>query len=105
MENLQGDWRVERVGGLLPPMIGVHKRIGGERGETRIGPLLGIPFRLERREGHVALIYRPPFSMVVDELWAEEGGSWVGCSTLCGWKFGRFRMARGGDHGDVDAGG
>lgn len=96
MENLQGEWRVERLGGLLPPMVGVHKRIRGERGETRIGPLLGVPFRLERREGHVAMVYRPPFSVFVDELWAAEDGSWVGRSTLFGREFGRFRMTRGG---------
>ena len=75
MKDLQGEWRVERMSGLLPPMIGVRKRIRGEQGETRIGPLLGVPFRLERREGRVALIYRPPLSMVVDELWAEADGS------------------------------
>lgn len=101
--SLQGDWRVERVAGLLPPMVGVHKRIRGEHGETRIGPLLSVSFRLEGREGYVALIYRPPFSMLVDELWPEANGSWIGRSTLCGRKFGRFRMIRSGYHGDVDS--
>jgi hypothetical protein len=27
-------WRVGRAGGLLPPMVGAWKRIGGDRGET-----------------------------------------------------------------------
>jgi len=29
---------VERTGNLLPPMIGVWRRISGDRGETRVGP-------------------------------------------------------------------
>ena len=39
MKDLESDWRVRRRGGLLPPIIGVRKRISGARGETRIGPL------------------------------------------------------------------
>jgi hypothetical protein len=38
MTNLEGDWHVERLSGLLPTMIGVWKRIRGDRGQTRIGP-------------------------------------------------------------------
>jgi len=40
-KDLEGLWRVERVGGFLPPMVGVRKRIGGASGETRVGPLVG----------------------------------------------------------------
>ncbi|MBA2462626.1 MAG: hypothetical protein H0V45_12815, partial [Actinobacteria bacterium] len=34
MGELEGLWQVERVGGLLPPLIGVRKRIRGAQGET-----------------------------------------------------------------------
>jgi hypothetical protein len=75
MKDLGGDWRVERGAGLLPPMIGVRKRIRGERGATRVGALPGCPFRVEGREGRVALVYYPPFSAIVDELWTGAEGS------------------------------
>jgi len=97
MTNLEGDWHVERLGGLLPPMIGVWKRIRGDRGQTRIGPLWpGVPFRLaQRREGHVALVYRPPFWGLVDELRAEaDGSSWLGRTMLGDRELGTFRMTR-----------
>lgn len=66
--ELEGDWRIERAGRLLPPMPGVWKRIRGRGGETCVGPLPAWPFRVERRGEHVALVYRPPFSASVDEL-------------------------------------
>jgi ferritin-like metal-binding protein YciE len=96
--SLEGDWRIERVGGLLPPMIGVRKRIRGERGETRVGPFLAYPFAVEWREGYGALVYRPPFSGLVDEVRAAPDGSWLGRSTLGGRELGRFRMVRSGYH-------
>ena len=96
VRDLQGDWRVERLDGLLPPMIGVRKRIRGDRGETRIGNLPGWRFRVERREGGVALIYHPPFSALVDELLPGDRGSWLGRSTLGGRELGRFSMSRAG---------
>jgi ferritin-like metal-binding protein YciE len=96
MKDLEGDWRVERLGGFLPPMFGVRKRIRGDRGATRVGTLPGWPFRVERREGRVALVYSPPFSAIVDEVWTGAEGSWLGRSTLGGRELGRFRMRRGG---------
>lgn len=90
---LDGGWRVERTGGLLPPMVGVRKRIRGARGETWLGPLPVWPFRSERRRGRATLTYRGPFSMLVDELHQEPDGSWSGRSTLLGLELGRFRMA------------
>lgn len=89
-----GYWRVERTGGLLPPMIGVRKRVRGGRGETWVGPLLRWPFRLEDRAGCVALIYDPPFSSWVDELTPGGPGLWIGTATLGGHPIGRFRMVR-----------
>jgi hypothetical protein len=98
MTNLEGDWQVERLGGLLPPMIGIWKRIHGDRGQTRIGPFWpGVPFRLvQRREGHVELVYRPPLWGLVDELWAEADDSWLGRAMLGRLELGRFRMTRSG---------
>jgi ferritin-like metal-binding protein YciE len=101
MSTLDGDWRVERAGGLLPPMAGVWKRIHGDRGESRIGPLLAWPFRVERREERVTLVYRPPFSGLVDELWIAPDGSVFGRSVLGGRELGRFRMVRSGYHDGV----
>jgi ferritin-like metal-binding protein YciE len=94
--DLEGVWRVERTGGLLPPMAGVRKRIEGARGETRAGPLVGWPFGIERRPEGFALVYRPPFSAFVDEVRPGPEGSWVGSSTVGGREFGRFSMRRVG---------
>lgn len=91
---LEGDWRVKRLDGLLPPMIGVNKRIRGARGETRVGPLTTWRFRVERRGEEAELIYLPPFSELVDELRVAEGGSWIGITRLAGRELGRFRMTR-----------
>jgi ferritin-like metal-binding protein YciE len=99
--ELEGDWRVERLGGLLPPMVGVRKRIRGDRGETRAGPLPGWPFRVERRGGRVALVYGAPFSGLVDEVRAQPDGSLLGRSVLAGRELGRFRMFRSGYHDGV----
>ena len=75
-------------------MVGVWKRIEGMGGETRVGPLVGWPFDVGRRGRGFALVYRPPFSALVDEVRAGPGGSWVGSSLLGGREFGRFRMLR-----------
>jgi ferritin-like metal-binding protein YciE len=94
--DLEGFWRVERTGGLLPPMVGVWKRIEGAQGETRVGFLIGWPFDVERRPEGFALVYRLQFSAFVDEIRAGPEGSWVGSSVLGGREFGRFRMRRMG---------
>jgi hypothetical protein len=95
--ELQGLWQVERAGGLLPPMVGVWKRVEGARRETRAGPLIGWPFEVERRGEGFALVYRTPFSAFADEVRAGPAGSWVGRFVLGGFEFGRFRMRRIGD--------
>lgn len=79
----------------MPPMLGVRKRIRGNRGETAAGPLPGLPFRVERRGDRALLTYRPPLSMFMDELTLEAGGSWLGRTTLGGRELGRFRLLRG----------
>lgn len=83
---------MERLGGLLPPMLGVRKTLRGRGGETRIGTLPVWSFRGERRQERVALVYRPPFSMFVDEVRREPDGSWLGRMTFLGLELGRFRM-------------
>ncbi|MBA4115289.1 MAG: hypothetical protein H0X71_02400, partial [Rubrobacter sp.] len=66
--NVEGDWRVERLSGPVP-MSFVWKQVRGGRGTTRFSPHGGsfgpvLPFRLEQREGHVALIYLGPLSFL-----------------------------------------
>jgi ferritin-like metal-binding protein YciE len=99
--RLEGDWQIERLDGLLPPMAGVRKRIRGDRGATRFGPLIAWPFRVERRGERVVLVYWAPFSGLVDELEAAADGSILGRSVLGGRELGRFRMVWSGYHDRV----
>jgi hypothetical protein len=87
--ELDGEWTVKRVGGWLPPMLGVKKTIQGPRGETRIGRLLGVPFRVEG----LALHYLPPFAGFVDRL-EPDGDGFRGRATFRGREFGRFALRR-----------
>ena len=92
VKNLEGDWKVERLSGPLP-MPFVWKRIRSGRGTTRVssfGPR--FPFRLEKREGYVALIYLGPLSFLVDELRLEADGSWLGRANAAGIRYAWFRM-------------
>ena len=84
---LDGEWRVERVGGLLPPLVGVTKRIDGDHGETRLGPLPGAPFDVVGLE----LRYKAPFFGVVDVLEPAADG-YVGHAKVFGREVGTFRM-------------
>ena len=86
MSELTGRWRVERVGGLLPP--GLRKRIGRDGGSTRLGPLPVAVFRVRGR----TLDYR--LLPVRDELTPSGDGRWVGRGVLLGWEFCRFRLIR-----------
>jgi hypothetical protein len=89
MDSLEGEWRLERRAGLLPPLGWVRKRIRGDRGETRIGPFPGIPFRVEG----LALRYVRPFSAFVDVL-VPDGNGFLGCATFLGREYGRFALRR-----------
>jgi hypothetical protein len=85
--RLEGEWKVERVSGFLPPLVGVRKRISGARGATRIGKLPGVPFDV----AGLRLRYRPPLAGFVDVLEPDEQG-FAGRATFYGRTFGRFRM-------------
>jgi hypothetical protein len=87
--ELDGVWNVKRVGGLLPPLVGVNKRISGTSGETRVGGLLGVPFDVVGLE----LRYWAPFGAFVDEL-EPDGNRYLGRATFRGREFGRFVLER-----------
>jgi len=94
---LDGEWDVRRTSGLLPPMIGVHKRIYGDRGETRIGRFPGLPFRVEG----LSLHYLGPFRGFVDAL-EPDGDGFSGQALFLGRELGRFRLRRPAS-GDPDS--
>jgi hypothetical protein len=87
--QLDGVWKVERRGGLLPPMLGVRKRIEGDRGWTKVGPLPGLRFRVEGS----TLRYLGPFGGFVDVLEREDGG-YHGRTMFMGVEVGKFAMRR-----------
>jgi hypothetical protein len=87
MTELDGVWSVRRLGGLLPPLAGVRKRIDGTSGATTLGPLPGAPFDVVGLE----LRYRAPFTGFVDVL-ARDGDRYLGRATYRGREFGRFAM-------------
>ena len=89
MAELEGEWEVERVSGLLPPLLGVRKRIGGDRGETAVGSLPGAPFTVEG----LTLRYRAPLAAFVDEL-EPDGAGYRGRALFLGREYGRFRLRR-----------
>jgi hypothetical protein len=89
--GLEGLWHVRRTGGLLPPLVGVRKRILGARGETAIGSLPGFPFTVDG----LRLEYRAPLRGFVDELEPAEDG-FHGRATFRGRQFGTFELRREG---------
>jgi hypothetical protein len=87
--ELDGVWRVKRLSGLLPPLVGVRKRISGSAGETAVGPLPGATFDVVG----LSLRYRAPFRGFVDELEPTADG-FHGRATFRGQEFGRFTLER-----------
>jgi hypothetical protein len=87
--GLEGEWQVIRTGGLLPPLVGVRKRIEGSRGSTSIGPLPGAPFDVVGNE----LRYRAPFAGFVDVVEPSSDG-YTGRATAFGRELGTFRLVR-----------
>ena len=90
MGELDGTWNVERVSGVLPPMVGVRKQISGARGRTLAG-LVPLPFDVDGR----SLRYRFPPGLV-DYVEPAGDGVFRGRATLFGRELGRFRMKRQG---------
>jgi hypothetical protein len=88
--DLDGVWRVTRVSGLLPPLVGVRKRIVGTSGRTEVGPLPGVPFAV----AGLSLRYRRPFGAFVDQLTPVTPDTYLGHATVAGRRFGTFRMTR-----------
>ena len=86
MGELDGTWQVERVSGLLPPLVGVTKRIVGLGGSTRIGPV-AARFDVEGR----TLRYRAPFEGLVDHV-EPEGDHLRGRATFMGREIAQFTM-------------
>ena len=89
MSELDGVWKVDRLGGVLPPLYGCVKRINGSHGTTEFSYVPGMPFEVRGLELH----YRPPFSLLVDKLEPQDGG-YLGRATLAGREFGQFTMRR-----------
>jgi ferritin-like metal-binding protein YciE len=87
--ELDGVWRVERVGGALPPLRGCVKRITGGRGTTEFAYVPGMPFDVRGLELH----YRGPFAPLVDKL-ERRDAEYFGRATLLGREFGQFTMRR-----------
>jgi hypothetical protein len=87
-DSLDGVWQVSRRGGLLPPLLGVRKRIEGARGWTTVGPVRW-PFDVVGLE----LQYHRPFRNVVDVL-CPDGDGYLGRATVRGRPVGSFRMTR-----------
>ena len=96
MAELDGVWNVRRLGGFLPPMAGVRKRIHGGSGETAVGPLPGAPFDIVG----LSLRYRAPFKGFVDEL-EPDGDGYRGRATFRGREFGRFALERVPEEGGL----
>jgi hypothetical protein len=88
VSELDGLWTVERVGGLLPPMIGITKRIEGDRGVTIAGALR-LPVDVRGRELH----YRGLLTGLVDVL-EPDGDAYRGETLYRGRRLGRFRLTR-----------
>jgi ferritin-like metal-binding protein YciE len=98
MGELDGVWKVERVGGALPPLYGCVKRIDGARGETAFAHAPGMPFDVRGLELH----YRAPFTMFVDKLEPDDAG-YFGRAMVAGREFGRFTMRRLDAPGQLEA--
>lgn len=90
VDSLDGVWSVSRVSGLLPPLVGVRKRIHGTSGRTELGPLPGMPFDVVG----LSLRYRAPFRAFVDELTPVQPDAYLGRATVAGRPFGTFRLNR-----------
>jgi ferritin-like metal-binding protein YciE len=100
MLELDGVWDVRRLRGMLPPLLGVRKRIHGTRGSTlAANGRVAVGFDVIGNELH----YRRPFAGFVDVL-EGDGDSLSGRFTFRGRELGRFAMTRteGGRVGTIN---
>lgn len=88
MSELDGEWDISRVGGLLPPLWFVRKRISGSSGVTTLGPVRA-GFDVVGGE----LRYRRLLSGLVDAV-EPDGDGWRGVARYRGRVLGRFAMTR-----------
>jgi hypothetical protein len=86
IRDLDGEWRVRRESGLLPPMFGVRKLVVGDHGWTTLGPVRA-GFDVVGNE----LRYRGALRGFVDVL-ERDGNEWKGRAFLRGREYGRFRL-------------
>ena len=77
MRDLDGEWNVRRLSGVLPPLYGVRKRIDGLQGVTLPPVPVPLPFDVAGRE----LRYRGLLSGLVDHL-EPDGDGWRGCGAV-----------------------
>jgi len=91
MSGLDGTWKVKRLSGALPPLVGVRKRIAGTAGETVVAGGPGIPFDVRGLE----LRYRAPLAFLVDRL-EPDGDGFRGRATAFGRTYGTFALRRVG---------
>ncbi len=87
VDGLEGEWRVEREAGVLPP-FGVSKRIGPRTGWTFLAGVPVAPFRVAGTT--LEYIGWP----VRDELTAQADGTWAGRGLFLGREFCRFRLVK-----------
>jgi hypothetical protein len=88
VSELDGEWEVRRVSGVLPPLHRVRKRIDGPRGVTTLGRRRA-PFDVVGRE----LRYRGALAGLVDSV-EPDGDGWRGVARYRGLPLGRFAMSR-----------
>jgi hypothetical protein len=86
---LDGEWRLRRTSGLLPPLGAMRKLIDGTCGWTLLGSV-SMPFDVVGNELH----YRFPLTGMVDVLTPDGRDSAAGRATLFGRQYGTFRMER-----------
>jgi hypothetical protein len=84
--ELRGEWKVERLSGLLPP--GVGKRIGVRSGVTTVCGVPVAPFTAMGQR----LFYR--WLPIQDTLAQDAAGGWSGEGRFAGRRFCRFRLVR-----------
>jgi hypothetical protein len=89
MSELDGEWEVRRVSGVLPPLYGVRKWIEGGSGKTMLGPLRS-PFAVVGRE----LRYRGVLTHGLVDTVEPDGDEWRGVAHYRGRMLGRFAMRR-----------